>query len=152
MLSDNKGRLHTVFVKQDEEVEQLRSQLDKVPRYQLMTLFLTVMDHDTDLCSFFIVVQNSEIAELHNQLDKYRTVAAVTFPVTASGAETGTEQKTRAHRALGISAEPLTMTTVDDIMSGGTSSAGAKSKRKSADTINALSAEIDASRHPKAPA
>ena len=96
---------------------------------------------------FIVVRQNAEIVQLHSQLDKYRTVTAVTF----SRAEAASAVEPRKQRAHGISAEPHALTTVDDILSSSVPFKG-KSKRKEADTVKALVAQIASYRHPKSPA
>jgi len=97
-------------------------------------------------CSLF-VRQTEEIKELHSQLDKYRTVAAVTFP----NQDVVTPAAKRKHRAHGISAEPLALTTVEDIMSASSGNISKSKRKEAADTVKSLVAEIAGKRHPKSP-
>jgi len=88
------------------------------------------------------------VAELHSQLDKYRTVAAVTFPATAADDEPTGKRK---QRALGISAEPSSLTDIHDIVAASAPIRG-MSSRTEADSIKKIVAEVVGYRHPKSPA
>jgi len=87
------------------------------------------------------------VAELHSQLDKYRTVAAVTFPGTGQ-CHDETAGCTRKQRAFGISAEPSSLTDIHDIVAATAPTRG-MSKRTEAESIKKIVAEIVGYRHPK---
>ena len=87
------------------------------------------------------------MVELINQLDKYRTVAAVTFPTRVAVVQ---QSATRQQRLHGISGEPRAVTTVDDIMAA-TASTRATPKSKDADFVKTVIAELASNRHKKSP-
>jgi len=74
-------------------------------------------------------------------------VAAVTFPATGADNEPAGKRK---QRALGISAEPSSLTDIHDIVSATAPTRG-MSKRTEADSIKKIVAEIVGYRHPKSP-
>jgi len=90
---------------------------------------------------------------LQSQLDKYRAVAAITFPGNAIASATAIASSahpppTRKQRLHGISAEPQSLTTLHDAVAHGSD----WSAIIQSDAIKTIFAEIANSRHFKSPA